>query len=155
MITLNPQWQYTASLSPQTSLTLYTSPPSELIPICPGLLWSAHNCRIHLQTIGGPDGNGLSMRLTTTLSQCRMKTLTHVRLVSSRLHTRRLRLTHNQFPHESYLKSDDWKCQESPSGAHHWVEKRGLSEDNGTFRCRHCSKERVLIVAKRQSSPHK
>jgi len=50
---------------------------------------------------------------------------------------------HVQSPHQAYLKSDGWKCQRSPSGAHHWVECRASSTDSGTFQCVHCGEKRV------------
>lgn len=58
----------------------------------------------------------------------------------------------NQLPHQSYIKSGDWKCQESPSGAHHWVEKTGRSTVYGTFRCLHCSKEKAPAAVNPQYS---
>ena len=53
----------------------------------------------------------------------------------------------NNSPQQSYIKSGVWKCQTSPSGAHHWVEKRESSAVYGTFRCLHCDKEDGPITA--------
>ena len=50
---------------------------------------------------------------------------------------------HRESPHETYLGSDTWKCQPSPSGAHHWVERSALSTDSGTYRCVHCREKRA------------
>ena len=44
--------------------------------------------------------------------------------------------------YQEYLMSDDWKCKESPSGAHHWVENRTLYKDHSGFQCVHCGEER-------------
>ncbi len=52
----------------------------------------------------------------------------------------------NNLSHQSYVKSDVWRCQESPSGAHHWVQKTGPSIVYGTFRCLHCREERAPIA---------
>lgn len=53
-------------------------------------------------------------------------------------------MTHyGESPYQTYLKSDAWKCQLSPSGAHHWVERRALPTDSGTYQCVHCGEKRV------------
>jgi len=56
----------------------------------------------------------------------------------------------NNMAYQSYIKSGNWKCKESPSGAHHWMEKTGASTVYGTFRCLHCHKESVPTVPKQQ-----
>ncbi len=58
----------------------------------------------------------------------------------------------NNLSHQTYLKSGVWKCQESPSGAHHWVEKRGASTVYGVFQCLHCSEEKAPIAVNLLSS---
>ncbi len=50
---------------------------------------------------------------------------------------------HQESPHQTYLGSDAWRCQRSPSGAHHWVERSALSTDSGSYRCVHCGQKRV------------
>jgi hypothetical protein len=47
----------------------------------------------------------------------------------------------NNLSQQSYVSSGVWRCEESPSGAHHWVEKTGPATIYGTFRCLHCCKE--------------
>lgn len=47
-------------------------------------------------------------------------------------------------PYQEYLVSDDWKCKDSPSGAHHWVENRTLHKDHSCFQCVHCREERLF-----------
>jgi len=46
-----------------------------------------------------------------------------------------------------YVTSDDWKCSESPSGAHFWKE---TNKDYavGLFVCRYCAKERVFSTSR-------
>lgn len=39
--------------------------------------------------------------------------------------------------YEAYLKSDVWKCGDSPTGAHHWIEIKGL-KTRGIFYCKWC-----------------
>jgi len=36
--------------------------------------------------------------------------------------------------YNDYLRSDRWKCSESPTGAHHWVEHHS----DGIFICKWC-----------------
>jgi hypothetical protein len=38
-----------------------------------------------------------------------------------------------------YLKMELWKCDISPSGAHHWVE---LSYNSSKFKCKYCGLSR-------------
>lgn len=38
---------------------------------------------------------------------------------------------------EAYLKSDVWKCEDSPTGAHHWIEIKG-PKTSGIFYCKWC-----------------
>ena len=45
-----------------------------------------------------------------------------------------------------YLTSDDWKCTDSPSGAHFWVETR-KDYAQGLFECRYCAKERYFSTS--------
>lgn len=47
-----------------------------------------------------------------------------------------------QSPFQAYLKSDVWKCKESLSGAHHWVENKTLYKDHNVFKCVDCGEER-------------
>jgi len=51
---------------------------------------------------------------------------------------------YKESPYQTYVKSDVWKCKESPSGAYHWVENRTLSTDGSVFQCVHCGDERRL-----------
>ena len=46
-----------------------------------------------------------------------------------------------------YLTSNDWKCTESPSGAHFWTE---TSKDHavGLFECRYCAEERLFSTTR-------
>ncbi len=37
-----------------------------------------------------------------------------------------------------YIKSERWKCVDSPTNAHHWMEV----DDSGIFRCKHCGDAR-------------
>lgn len=41
---------------------------------------------------------------------------------------------------KEYLASDVWKCDKSPTGAHHWVAMEQSMElkAKGYFRCKHC-----------------
>lgn len=40
---------------------------------------------------------------------------------------------------KEYIKSGVWKCSESPTGAHHWVELRvGRLANTGHFYCIYC-----------------
>ena len=57
---------------------------------------------------------------------------------------RRPNLIHKESTYQAYLSSDVWKCKESSSGAHHWVENRLLSKGSGAFQCVRCSEERVF-----------
>jgi len=41
-----------------------------------------------------------------------------------------------------YVESGRWKCKESPTGAHHWVEL-----ESGKFTCKYCLESRVITVA--------
>lgn len=38
---------------------------------------------------------------------------------------------------KEYVKSGRWKCAESPTGAHHWVEKE-KGATTGLFICKYC-----------------
>ena len=51
-------------------------------------------------------------------------------------------MQYRQSPFQAYLKSDVWKCKESASGAHHWVENKTLYNDHSVFVCVYCSEER-------------
>lgn len=42
---------------------------------------------------------------------------------------------------KAYLKSDVWKCKDSPTGAHHWIEIKG-SKISGVFYCKWCGDAR-------------
>jgi len=44
--------------------------------------------------------------------------------------------------YQEYLRSDAWKCKESPSGAHHWIESRIPSEERNAFQCIYCGQEK-------------
>lgn len=37
--------------------------------------------------------------------------------------------------YQDYIKSERWKCAESPTNAHHWVER----QSSGIFTCKHCA----------------
>ena len=37
-----------------------------------------------------------------------------------------------------YLRSGVWKCDKSPTGAHHWIEVKADGVAAGTFVCKHC-----------------
>lgn len=39
--------------------------------------------------------------------------------------------------YKAYLKSEVWKCDESPTGAHHWVEVEKYAT-RSLFVCRYC-----------------
>lgn len=43
---------------------------------------------------------------------------------------------------KAYIDSGSWKCEDSPTGAHHWVQNvdpdSGLSLDDMPFVCKHC-----------------
>lgn len=39
--------------------------------------------------------------------------------------------------YEAYLKSDVWRCKDSPTGAHHWIEIGG-PKTAGVFYCKWC-----------------
>lgn len=40
--------------------------------------------------------------------------------------------------HREYLESGVWKCKESPSGAHHWIEHLIDGRSLGIFYCKWC-----------------
>ena len=40
-----------------------------------------------------------------------------------------------------YVKTGLWKCQDSPSGAHHWVE---MKSGTGRYRCKWCGATRYF-----------
>ena len=40
--------------------------------------------------------------------------------------------------YQRYLKSDVWVCEDSPTGAHHWVEIPMNMKMVGTFLCKWC-----------------
>jgi len=39
----------------------------------------------------------------------------------------------------NYIESGRWKCEDSPTGAHHWVQLAG-----DVFKCKHCKNYRLL-----------
>jgi hypothetical protein len=39
--------------------------------------------------------------------------------------------------YREYLKADSWKCETSPTNAHHWIEKHS-EEGSSLFECRYC-----------------
>lgn len=41
-------------------------------------------------------------------------------------------------PYNDYIKSGRWKCTDSPTGAHFWVER------DGKFLCKYCGEERPV-----------
>jgi len=50
-------------------------------------------------------------------------------------------------PEHSYLKSEEWKCTKSPTGAHFWKEtskEYGL----GLFHCQYCSIDRTFSTSR-------
>ena len=46
--------------------------------------------------------------------------------------------------YQAYMRSDSWKCKESSSGAHHWIEDKTLYKDHSVFKCADCGEERQL-----------
>ena len=60
-----------------------------------------------------------------------------------------------QSPYLTYLKSDVWKCKESLSGAHHWIENRTLYKDHSIFQCVDCSEERQFSNLIKRNPPRK
>lgn len=40
--------------------------------------------------------------------------------------------------HKEYLESGVWKCTQSPTGAHYWVEINKNEETRGLFLCKYC-----------------
>ncbi len=54
-------------------------------------------------------------------------------------------------PYQTYLKSEAWKCEQSPTGAHVWVQNRALFHGEDGFRCRHCGAEKQFSPPTRRS----
>ncbi len=51
--------------------------------------------------------------------------------------------------YSEYVKSDTWKCEDSPSGAHYWVEMvqtKKLAKE-GYFQCKHCHDVKRFMVS--------
>ena len=53
-------------------------------------------------------------------------------------------IQHKESSYQTYLRSEVWKCKESPSGAHSWVENRVLPRGGCFFQCVHCKEKRVV-----------
>ncbi len=51
--------------------------------------------------------------------------------------------------YNEYVKSDTWKCEDSPSGAHYWVEMVQTIKlaKEGYFQCKYCSDVRRFVVS--------
>jgi hypothetical protein len=60
-----------------------------------------------------------------------------------------------QTPFQTYLKSDVWKCKESLSGAHHWIENKTLYKDHSIFKCVDCGEERQFNNLIKRGKPVK
>lgn len=54
----------------------------------------------------------------------------------------------NYLTHEAYLVSDVWKCDKSPTNAHHWVQITITTElaKEGWFVCKYCGEVRKFHV---------
>jgi hypothetical protein len=56
---------------------------------------------------------------------------------------------------EKYVKSGVWKCNKSPTGAHHWIELVGTKLANqGYFVCVHCGDVTRFPVSWGDVSPY-
>ena len=56
--------------------------------------------------------------------------------------------------YEKYIKSGKWKCSESPTGAHHWIELRiGKLANKGHFLCIYCHDVRKFPIEWNQVNP--
>jgi len=46
-----------------------------------------------------------------------------------------------KFPigYEEYYESGVWKCDKSPTGAHHWIELTSSNKVKGMWCCKYCS----------------
>ena len=40
--------------------------------------------------------------------------------------------------YRKYVESKMWQCEDSPTGAHHWIE----TSEHGTFKCKWCGRDR-------------
>lgn len=42
--------------------------------------------------------------------------------------------------YNEYITSDVWKCPDSPTGGHHWIEVQGVGKQfhTGLFYCKYC-----------------
>ena len=47
-------------------------------------------------------------------------------------------------PDKEYIKSNVWKCEKSPTGAHHYVES---ARTHGVFICKWCGEDRRFTIA--------
>jgi len=55
-------------------------------------------------------------------------------------------MSYTYMKYEEYMASDVWRCKDSPTGGHHWIERRidGLSK--GQFYCKWCYDARHFPV---------
>jgi hypothetical protein len=54
----------------------------------------------------------------------------------------------NKAPNKAYLNSERWKCDKSPSGAHHWI----ISQ--GQMNCKYCCENRLVQEHNSHSAIH-
>ena len=58
--------------------------------------------------------------------------------------------------HEEYLASDVWKCTDSPTGAHHWIEIQHTADGQfhtGLFYCKWCHDSKRFPIYWSQVNP--
>jgi hypothetical protein len=54
----------------------------------------------------------------------------------------------NKAPNKEYLSSERWKCEKSPSGAHHWIVRQCR------MTCKYCCENRLVQEQNSHSEIH-
>ena len=46
-----------------------------------------------------------------------------------------------------YIRSGVWRCDKSPTGAHHWIDAKVEGAKSGTFVCKYCWEIKVFPLS--------